>query len=299
MESQVAWPGALFRFPETAGLPTLAAFLDIATEVHQPSPAVPLSLVVANITKWRPEILRWFSKLVVTASWPKRPTSILNKRGKPKLVWLAPACTPSGREPPKVGCGFLAVELPRAKWRLVVISVYLKSGTGLHVEPNASLVAELMALTKRLPNWVAAGDWNVDLDKFAGTNIATTMGAEILGDKEAAISTGNTLDFVLASPSVAPLLRLQINKAIPFAPHYSLHLKVDLAQGLLHLPTLPAFPGPSGPYVIPDDSASPGQHSRDAPETGAAPNGLLCSEPTAPWSARHRGSSDVKHRRHS
>ena len=65
--------------------------------------------------------------------------------------------------------------------------------------------------------------------------------------------------------------------------------KVDLAQGLLHLPTLPAFPGPSGPYAIPDDSASPGQHSRDAPETGAAPNGLLCSEPTAPWSARHGG----------
>ena len=263
MESQVAWPGALFRFPETAGLPTLAAFLDIATEVHQPSPAVPLSLVVANITKWRPEILRWFSKLVVTASWPKRPTSILNKRGKPKLVWLAPACTPSGREPPKVGCGFLAVELPRAKWRLVVISVYLKSGTGLHVEPNASLVAELMALTKRLPNWVAAGDWNVDLDKFAGTNIATTMGAEILGDKKRPPFPQAT-HWTLCSPALR-LPRYSVSRLIkPFRLPHTTACTSKLAQGLLHLP-VGLMLSPMTPQATQQRRAG--------------------DEPTAPWSA--------------
>ena len=109
---------------------------------------------------------------------------------------------------------------------------------------------------------------------------------------------------MLASPSVAPLLHLQVDKAVPFAPHYSLHLKVDLAQGLLHLPTLPAFPGPSGPYAIPDDSASQGKHSIYAPETGVAPPGngntMDLSVPSPPPPGLlDRGSSDVEHRHHS
>ena len=56
-------------------------------------------------------------------------------------------------------------------------------------------------------NWVAAGDWNVDLDKFASTNIATEAQGQVIGCKEAAISSGNTLDFVLASRSVAASTR--------------------------------------------------------------------------------------------
>ena len=126
-----------------------------------------------------------FSKLEVTASLPKRPHLSLEQERQAKAglagaglhsFWAGATesnqtkggllvATPWQARPRLVraftleGCGFLAVELPGAKWRLVVISVYLKSGTGLHVEPNASLVAELMALTKRLPNWVAAGDW--------------------------------------------------------------------------------------------------------------------------------------------
>ena len=55
--SSVVCLGHCSGTPGPPDLPTLAAF---ATEVHQPSPAVPLSLVVANIIKWRPEILRWF-----------------------------------------------------------------------------------------------------------------------------------------------------------------------------------------------------------------------------------------------
>ena len=139
------------------------------------------------------------------------------------------------------GCGFLAVELPRVRWRLVVISVYLQSGIGLSAEPNATILAHLLALVQTLPNWVAAGDWNVDLDKFASTNIATEAKGQLLGSKEAAISTGNTLDFVLASRSVAGLLRLRVEKIVPFAPHFCLKLEVDVGQGLLNLPALKGF----------------------------------------------------------
>ena len=139
------------------------------------------------------------------------------------------------------GCGFLAVELPRVQWRLVVISVYLQSGTGLHTEPNATILAQLLAFVQCIPNWVAAGDWNVDLDKFASTNIAAEARGQLLGSKEAAISSGNTLDFVLASRSVAGLLRMRVDKVVPFAPHFCLVLEVDVAHGLLNLPVLKGF----------------------------------------------------------
>ena len=104
-------------------------------------------------------------------------------------------------------------------------------------------MAQLLALLQRIPNWVAAGDWNVDLDKFASTNIATEAQGQVIGCKEAAISSGNTLDFVLASRSVAGLLQLRVDKVVPFAPHCCLQLAIDLEQGLLNLPTLKGFPG--------------------------------------------------------
>ena len=119
--------------------------------------------------------------------------------------------------------------------------MYLQSGTGLHTEPNATILAQLLAFVQCIPNWVAAGDWNVDLDKFASTNIAAEARGQLLGSKEAAISSGNTLDFVLASRSVAGLLRLRVDKVVPFAPHFCLVLEVDVAHGLLNLPALKGF----------------------------------------------------------
>ena len=136
------------------------------------------------------------------------------------------------------GCGFLAVELPRVQWRLVVISVYLQSGSDLTAEPNATIMAHLLAFVRTIPNWVAAGDWNVDLDKFASTSIAAEAKGQLLGTKEAALASGNTLDFALASRTVAGLLRLRVDKVVPFAPHFCLTLEVDVGHGLLNLPSL-------------------------------------------------------------
>ena len=81
----------------------------------------------------------------------------------------------------------------------------------------------------------------MDLDKFASTNIATEAKGELLGSKEAAIATGNTLDFVLASRSVAGLIQLRVDKVVPFAPHFCLVLEIDVAHGLLNLPALKGF----------------------------------------------------------
>ncbi|CAE7793343.1 unnamed protein product, partial [Symbiodinium necroappetens] len=307
LESQVAWcvlehcsgtPGPLDTH-------TLAAFLDGAEEAYSPEQGEPLQLAVANVTKWRPDILRWFQQTKASCFLGQEThlNSEQTQQARASLAgvglhsfWAGATegkqskggivvATPWQSHPRLVqertveGCGYLAVELPRVKWRLVVITVYLKAGTGLHVEPNASLLADLMALTKTLPNWVAAGDWNVDVDKFASTNINTTLGAEIIADKAAAISTGNTLDFVLASRSVAPMLTLTVDKAVPFAPHFALNLTLNLEHGMCHLPTLPAFPGPPGPY----DTKVVQNYDQDiagsAPENGVAPPGASCAAP--------------------
>ena len=56
LESQLAWQ-VLEHCSGTPGpldLPTLAAFADIANEAHEPGQQQPLTLAVANITKWRP-----------------------------------------------------------------------------------------------------------------------------------------------------------------------------------------------------------------------------------------------------
>ena len=279
LESQLAWQ-VLEHCSGTPGpldLPTLAAFADIANEAHAPGQLLPLSIAVANVTKWRPEILRWFQHTQATCLLAQETHLSLEQEARAKATLLSEGlhsfwagatpgnhrkgglvvATPWQAHPRLVqslcveGCGFLAIELPRVQWRLVIVSVYLQSSTGLQAEPNITIIAALLALLQRIPNWVVAGDWNVDMDKFAGTNIATSAGGEVLGSKDAAIESGNTLDFVMASRSVAGLVRLSVDKVVPFAPHFCLMLEIDLAHGLLNLPSLKGFAGLQGSLPAP------------------------------------------------
>ena len=269
LESQLVWQ-VLEHCSGTPGpldLPTLAAFADIANTAHAPGQPKSLTLAIANITRWRKEILHWFQQTSADCLLAQETRLSLDQESRAQTTlhnaglhsfWAGATptnrtkgglvvATPWQAHPRLVhsftvdGCGFLAVELPRVKWRLVLISVYLQSGTGLHTEPNATILAQLLAFVQRIPNWVAAGDWNVDLDKFASTNIAVEARGQILGSHEAAISSGNTLDFVLASRSVAGLLQLRVDKVVPFAPHYCLVLEIDVAHGLLNLPAIKGF----------------------------------------------------------
>ena len=297
LESQLVWQ-VLEHCSGTPGPPDLAAFADIAIEAQAPGQPKPLSLAIANITKWRQEILHWFQQTgsdcllaqethlnldQVTQAKSALQTAGLHSfwagatptnRTKGGLV----VATPWQAHPRLVhsftidGCGFLAVELPRVQWRLVVISVYLQSGSGLHTEPNATIMAQLLALVQTIPNWVAAGDWNTDLDKFASTNIAAEARGQLLGCKEAAISTGNTLDFVLASRTVAGLLRLRVDKVVPFAPHFCLMLDVDVGHGLLNLPTLKGFSSIQHLLkTVPNDPTSKPAPAISTEETGVSP----------------------------
>ena len=148
----------------------------------------------------------------------------------------------------------------------------LQSSTGLQAEPNITIIAALLALLQQIPNWVVAGDWNVDLDKFAGTNIATSARGEILGSRDAAIESGNTLDFVMASRSVAGLVRLSVDKVVPFAPHFCLMLEIDLAHGLLNLPTLKGFAGLQGALPAPSPTPALTHHPGPALRPAGSPS---------------------------
>ena len=278
LEHQLAWQ-ILEHCAGTPGPLDLhtSAFADIANQAQVVGPAQPLVLAVANITHWRPEILRWYQH--TGADCLLAQETHLNQaqeaKAKATLVevglhsfWAGATATNSTKgglvvatpwqAHPRLiqsftvnGCGFIAVELPRVQWRLALVTVYLQTATGLQAEPNATILATLLALLQRLPNWVAAGDWNVDLQQFAATNIPVVARGEVIGSPAAALPSGNTLDYVLASRSVAGLVNLQVDKAVPFGPHYCLRLELDLAHGLLNLPALKGFSGPQGAFPAP------------------------------------------------
>ena len=154
-ESQLVWQ-VLEHCSGTPGpldLPTLAAFADIAIEAQVPGQPKPLTLAVANITKWRQEILQWFQQTGCDCLLAQETHLDLDQVKQAKSALLTAGlhsfwagATPTNRTKgglvvatpwqthPRLvhsftveGCGFLAVELPRVRWRLVVITVYLQS----------------------------------------------------------------------------------------------------------------------------------------------------------------------------
>ena len=298
LEHQLAWQ-ILEHCAGTPGpldLHTLAAFADIANEAQGVKPAQPLVLAVANITHWRPEILHWYQHTGADCLLAQETHLSQEQEAKAKATlveaglhsfWAGATATNSTKgglvvatpwqAHPRLiqsftvdGCGFIAVELPRVQRRLALVTVYLQTATGLQAEPNATIMAELLALLQRLPNWVAAGDWNVDLQKFAATNIPVVARGEVIGSPAAALPSGNTLDYVLASRSVAGLVSIQVDKAVPFGPHYCLRLELDLAHGLLNLPTLKGFSGPQGTSPVPLASTPPSAPPAEGYETEEA-----------------------------
>eukprot|EP00439_Symbiodinium_sp_Y106_P001811 s8494_g1.t1 len=160
----------------------------LAQETHLSQAARPLVLAVANITHWRPEILHWYQHTGADCLLAQEThlSQAQEAKAKATLVevglhsfWAGATATNSTKgglvvatpwqAHPRLiqsftvdGCGFIAVELPRVQWRLALVTVYLQTATGLQAEPNATIMAALLALLQRLPNWVAAGDWNVD-----------------------------------------------------------------------------------------------------------------------------------------
>ena len=108
------------------------------------------------------------------------------------------------------GCGFVVVELPRIRWNLLVVSLYLKVDSGLQSYPNVEILSKLACLLRTHRNFIVAGDWNVQIEELAGTSLPEVLSAE------PSVVSGSTLDFGLASMSIAAHTRTTTDWEVPF-----------------------------------------------------------------------------------
>ena len=208
-----------------------AAFLeDVAAQLQNVDPAEDLVFVSANITTWSPEIFRWHQpghgplliqelhlgdegvgKLRIDALSKgyhlflppvegPRPT----KGGVATLIPINMQGRHRGGYLSEDGAGFVIVELPRVRYSLLVVNLYLRPGVGLTGGPNPQTLARLLPLLKQGANWIVAGDWNYPSQELEETSLPMSFRGKVVAPGEATISTGNCLDFAVASMRVAP-----------------------------------------------------------------------------------------------
>ena len=101
------------------------------------------------------------------------------------------------------GCGYVAVELPRVRWNLLVVSVYLQVDTGIHLEPNSTILASLASTLLAHKNFLVMGDWNVPFSDMQATSFGALVKGEFTTNGQSTVTSGNILDYCLVSRSVS------------------------------------------------------------------------------------------------
>ena len=224
-----------------------------------------LKVTTANVTSWRKQVLDWHSaskgEILLVQETHLHGDDLMafgiqaykagyhhfggegsppNPRPKGGVAILVPAQM-HGREVEHFsiqGCGFVAVELPRIRWNLLVVSLYLKVDSGLQSYPNVEILSQLACLLRSHRNFIVAGDWNVQIEELAGTSLPEVLSAELLTDGQATVVSGSTLDFGLASMSIAAHTRTATDWAVPFGTHAAVHFEIDISQGQVPVPQI-------------------------------------------------------------
>ena len=143
------------------------------------------------------------------------------------------------------GAGFVIVELPRVRHSLLVVNLYLRPGVGLTGGPNPQILARLLPLLKQGANWIVAGDWNYPSQELEDTSLPASFRGKVVAPGEATISTGNCLDFAIASLRIAPLIQCSANWSVPFRPHAAVVFRLATSGGQVPLPQHSALRVPS------------------------------------------------------
>ena len=312
------------------------AFLeDVAAQLQNVAPAEDLLFVSANITTWSPEILRWhqpgqgplliqelhlgdegvkklridalskgFHLFLPPVEGP-RPT----KGGVATLVPIDLQGRHRGGYLSEDGAGFVIVELPRVRYSLLLVNLYLRPGVGPTGGPNPQIIARLLPLLKQGANWIVAGDWNYPSQEMEETSLPENFRGKVVAPGVATISTGNCLDFAVASSRVAPLLQCSANWNVPFRPHAAVAFRLAISGGQVPLPQLSAFEGslrpkekdqretgtavPSG--NTPSPSSTSGERKEPAPLLGCFGRTWLASTPANVRFARFTTSVAERH----
>ena len=187
----------------------------------------------------------------------------------------------------------MIVELPRVRYSLLLVNLYLRPGVGPTGGPNPQIIARLMPLLKQGANWIVAGDWNYPSPEMEETSLPENFRGKVVAPDEATISTGNCLDFAVASSRVAPLLQCSANWNVPFRPHAAVAFRLAISGGQVPLPQLSAFEGslrpkekdqkgtgiaaPSG--RAPPPSSTSGERQEPTPGLGCFGRTWLASTP--------------------
>ena len=250
-----------------------------------------LIFVSANITAWSPEILRWHQpgqgplliqelhlgyegvgKLRIDALTKgyhlflppvegPRPT----KGGVATLIPIHMQGRHRGGYLSEDGAGFVIVELPRVRYSLLVVNLYLRPGVGITGGPNPQILARLLPLLKQGTNWIVAGDWNFPSQELEGTSLPISLRGKVVAPGEATISTGNCLDYAIASLRVAPLLQCSANWSVPFRPHAAVAFRLATSGGQVPLPQLSSFEGSLRPREDAKEAVGPAVSRSETP----------------------------------
>ena len=154
----------------------LQAIKDIRARHKRRSPMA-VTVRISNITMWRKEVADWIKStsdhiLLVQEthlgpSEAREATNYMHRQGFQMYGGIAHPTKKGTKGGVAVlvkshiqgraecshleeGCGFEAVDVRLQHTNLLVVSVYLKTGTSIHSRPNSAILAELLSLVK---NW--------------------------------------------------------------------------------------------------------------------------------------------------
>ena len=188
-----------------------------------------LKVTTANVTSWRKQVLDWHcaskGQILLVQETHLHGEDLMafgiqaykagyhhfggegsppNPKPKGGVAILVPAKM-HGREVEHFsiqGCGFVAVELPRIRWNLLVVSLYLKVDSGLQSYPNVEILSKLACLLRYSGGGLECANRGASGDFVAGSPL------------KASVVSGSTLDFGLASMSPRRnLLAMVLSKA--------------------------------------------------------------------------------------
>ena len=237
----------------------LQAIRDVRARHQQRSPLV-VSARISNVTMWRKEVADWAKTskdhiLLVqeTHLGPAEAREASNymhrqgfqmyggishptdkgTRGGVAVLVRSHIQGRAERSHLEEGCGFEAVDVRLQHTNLLVVSVYLKTGTSINTRPNSSILAELISLVRNWKGvWIIAGDFNTPPEEIAATNVLAEMNGCLCTVGVPTTDQGREIDFAIVHKTLEPLSLLRIDWSVPHKPHASLALKLELGEGL-------------------------------------------------------------------
>ena len=125
-------------------------------------------------------------------------------------------------------------ELTFSDFKLIMIVAYFKCGEGVQGKTNSKLWGGLISFVTGVNHpCIIMGDFNITPGEFMATTIGTVMQVQMVATGEETCSTGNELDWALATNQISPDLVVKVCWEVPFKPHAQLNFKLNVATTAL------------------------------------------------------------------